>query len=120
MPLVAPWRGCSAKDANSLCRGVYHGQDMSAMDLDEPEILEGTRRSKRPRTTAAAGNPLVTAIKGLQCFQPSGSIIPLHHCDIVFMTYESLRRELGYQQKCVPAPFAVAAVQLSSGQANAT
>ncbi len=82
---------------------------MSAMDLDEPEILEGTRRSKRPRTTAAAGNPLISAIKGLQCFQPSGSTISLHHCDIVFMTYESLRRELGYQQKCVPVPFAVAA-----------
>ena len=98
------WQGC-----NSLCRGVYHGQDMSAMDLDEPEILEGTRRSKRPRTTAAAGNPLISAIKGLQCFQPSGSTISLHHCDIVFMTYESLRRELGYQQKCVPVPFAVAA-----------
>ena len=94
---------------HGLCRGVYHGQDVAAMELDEPGILEGTRRSKRPRTTGAATNPLVSSIKGLQCFQPSGSTIPLHHCDIVFMTYESLRRELGYQQKCVPVPFAVAA-----------
>ena len=98
-----------------LCRGVYHGQDMSVMELGEPEVLEGTRRSKRPRTTAAANSPLITAIKGLQCFQANGNTIPLHHCDVVFMTYESLRRELGYQQKCAPVTFCGKAVQVPFG-----
>lgn len=77
------------------------------MAAEEPETLEGTRRSKRPRAHVSEdNNPLVASITPLQCLMANGGTRPLHHCDIVFMTYESLRKELGYQQKCAHIPSA--------------
>ncbi len=86
------------------CRGVYHGQDTSSIQPDQFDVVDGGRRSKRPRMAADVNHPLASAIMPLQCFRPDGKTIPMHHCDIVFMTYESLRKELGYQQKCAQLP----------------
>ena len=85
-----------------LCRGVYHGQDTSAgVQYDTGDVMtQGGRRSKRPRTTTDASNPLASPITPLHCWQPDGSTAPLHHCDIVFMTYEALRKELSFQSRC--------------------
>ena len=62
-------------------------------------MTAGGRRSKRPRTTTDASNPLAAPITPLHCSQPDGSTVLLHHCDIVFMTYESLRKELSFQSR---------------------
>ena len=87
--------------ANTLRRGVYHGQDANpGVQYDNGDVMaQGGRRSKRPRTTTDASNPLVNPITPLQCSQPGGRTAPLHHCDIVFMTYEALRKELSFQTR---------------------
>ena len=72
--------------------------------MDDTVLAEGGRRSKRPRAAADVNNPLAgPAVRPLQCFTPDGKTALLHRCDVVFMTYESLRKELGYQHKCALA-----------------
>ena len=95
---------------------MYHGQDTSAgVQYDTGDVMtQGGRRSKRPRTTTDASNPLASPITPLHCSQPGGSTAPLHHCDIVFMTYEALRKELSFQSRCGCASLMRVALQGSS------
>ncbi len=39
----------------------------------------------------------------LHCQGAAGQPVPLHKCDIAFMSYENLRKELGYAEKCAAA-----------------
>ena len=102
--------GCQV--AYILCRGVYHGQDTSAgIQYENGDFMTaGGRRSKRPRTTTDASNPLAAPVTPLHCSQPDGSTALLHHCDIVFMTYESLRKELSFQNRRAPGSRSAASV----------
>ena len=89
---------------NSPRRGVYHGQDANtSVEQDDSDAMaRGGRRSRRPRAVVDTSDPLASPITPLHCSAPGGRSVLLHHCDIVFMTYESLRKELAFQNRRAP------------------
>ena len=61
------------------------------------------RVSGRPRTKMNPGsNTWTHMVTQLFCQGPDGQPLPLHTCDVAFMSYENLRKELGYAGKCAP------------------
>ncbi len=61
-------------------------------------------RAKRLRTKMdPSGNKWTVMVTKLFCKGATGERVPLHECDIAFMSYENLRKELGYAEKCAAA-----------------
>ncbi len=91
-------------------RGVYQGQDMSLAMGSRLESAGGGgggaegRVSGRPRTKInPASGTWTVMVSQLLCQGPDGRPVPLHECDIAFMSYENLRKELGYADRCALA-----------------
>lgn len=76
--------------------------------------IADTRISGRPRTKMnPASNTWTLMVTELFCAGPEGQPLPLHQCDVAFMSYENLRKELGYADKCAPLhPFSLEYVLL--------
>lgn len=50
-----------------------------------------------------SSNKWTVMVTELHCQGAAGQPVPLHKCDIAFMSYENLRKELGYAEKCAAA-----------------
>lgn len=91
-------------------RGVYQGQEMSLAMGSRLESGGGSgggggggaeaRILGRPRTKMnAASGTWTVLVSQLLCQGPHGRPVPLHECDVAFMSYENLRKELGYADR---------------------
>ena len=87
MLMGPPWHAC--------CRCVYTGEQGAPVDTAEEERGSGrTRRSQRkPRGASGKDKPRLP----LLCRAADGSQVAMHTCDLAFITYEQLRKELGQQ-----------------------
>ncbi|KAK9861722.1 hypothetical protein WJX84_002580 [Apatococcus fuscideae] len=74
---------------------VYTGEQGAPVDTAEEERGSGrTRRSQRkPRGASGKDKPRLP----LLCRAADGSQVAMHTCDLAFITYEQLRKELGQQ-----------------------
>lgn len=99
-----------------MCRCVYTGEvglrlgeagsQPAAQSQRSARIVEpagGTRRSQR-KAQGPAG--IVAPRRPLLCRAADGTIVPMHTCDIAFITYELLRKELGLgaNERCPTTP----------------
>ncbi|KAK9915395.1 hypothetical protein WJX75_008587 [Coccomyxa subellipsoidea] len=92
----------------ALTWGVYQGQEASLSMRRQESHSSGldARVSGRPRTKMNPGsNTWTHMVTQLFCQGPDGQPLPLHTCDVAFMSYENLRKELGYAGKSLLLQF---------------
>ena len=81
-------------------RCVYTGEAVTDRATPAPAaasvVAERTRRSQRkPKAPAGSQKPRAP----LMCRDEDGSLVAMHSCDLCFITYEQLRKELGHDTR---------------------